>query len=126
MKFVIPAAEDAKAAEHLYNAIKKFAVLQTRLRLTERRIFRIEYMIDGLRHFAEVGKTNQAVGEQVFAILETETRSYLVCSPNRCVYRNDPMLVEARLIRHVLYFEEEIDVEPADQAADSPPTQDSL
>ena len=116
MKFVIPASEDETAAEHLYGAIKKFAVLQTRLRLTERRVFSIDYYIDGVRHFAEVGKTNPVVGEQVFAILETETRSYLVCSPNRCVYRNDPMLVESRLIRRVVYFEDEI----AEPASDSP------
>src|SRR6187402_1808645 len=106
MKFVIPAADDADAAEHLYGAIKKFAVLQTRLRLTERRVFSIDYWIDGVRHIAEVGKTSQAMGEQVFAILETEIGSYLVCSPTRCVYQNEPMHVEGRLVRRVVYFEE--------------------
>lgn len=114
MKFVIPAAEDEDAAEHLYGAIKKFAVLQTRLRLTERRVFSIEYFIDGFRHFAEVGKTHPELGEQVFAILEADTRSYVLCSPNRCVYRNEPMLIESRLIRRVIYFEDAVQLEPSE------------
>ncbi len=114
MKFVIPATEDESAAEHLYGAIRKFAMLQTRLRLTERRVFFIEYVIDGIRHFAEVGKTHSNLGEQVYAILEAESKSYLLCSPNRCVYRNEPMFVESRLIRRVIYFEEETPLEPAE------------
>jgi hypothetical protein len=124
MKFVIPAAEDESGAEHLYDSIKKFAVLQTRLRLTERRVFSIEYFVDGIRYFAEVGKTHAELGEQVFAILEAESRSYLLCSPNRCVYRNEPMLVESRSIRRVTYFEDETQLETVElktlliQAAD--------
>ena len=107
MKFVIPASDDESQAETLYDSIRQFAMLQTRLLLSERRVFSIEYMIDGLRHWAEVGKVNPGVGEEVFAILETNSSSYLVCSPNRCVYRNEPMHVESRQIRRVVYFDDE-------------------
>lgn len=112
MKFVIPAAEDEEAAEHLYGAIRKFAILQTRLRLTERRVLSIDYVADGVRHFAEVGKTHLNLGEQVYAILEAESKSYLLCSPNRCVYRNEPMFIESRMVRRVIYFEDESLSEP--------------
>ena len=118
MKFVIPASDDDSQAEFLYDSIRKFAVLQTRSLLSERRVFSIEYMMDGQRYWAEVGKFNPGVGEQVFAILETDSSSYLVCSPNRCVYRNDPMHVESRQIRRVVYFEDEIETEALEQISD--------
>ena len=126
MKFVSPASDDDGQAELLYDSIRKFAVLQTRSLLSERRVFSIEYMMDGQRFWAEVGKFNPGVGEQVFAILETNSSSYLVCSPNRCVYRNDPMHVESRQIRRVVYFEDEIETELVEPMSDDPISPDPL
>jgi hypothetical protein len=107
MRFLIPAAEDEHKAEHLYGAIRKFAELQTRLKVTDRRVMRIDYSLEGKRIWAEVGHTHEALGEQLFAILETEQRIFLLCSPSRCVYHGEPLHIESRHVHRVIYFDEE-------------------
>lgn len=103
MRFTVPTADDEEMAESIYDAIRRFAELQTRFGVADRRVRRIEYNLEGRRLWAEVGHSHE--GEQVFAILETVQKVFLLCSPNRCVYRGEPMRIDARHVFRVLYFE---------------------
>ncbi|MBA7709687.1 hypothetical protein ES703_118609 [subsurface metagenome] len=92
MKFFIPDMQDKPdKAEELYKAIKDFAKTSVGWNITNRRIFRISYQHDGRPHEAEVGKINDVNNEPVIAILESN--AYLVCTPNRGVLRDMPILV---------------------------------
>ena len=86
-KFFIPHAETPEQAEETYKAIKYFVQYD----ISERRIFRIEYIHNGIKHEAEVGAISTANGEEVIAILESFV--YLVCTPNRGVIRGIPIHV---------------------------------
>lgn len=59
--------------------------------ITGRRIFRLTFRDKGKECQAEVGKQTPMNGEVVVAILESNT--YLVCTPNRGVLRDMPMMV---------------------------------
>jgi hypothetical protein len=85
-KFFIPHTETREASERIYQVIKASAQIITMHPITERRIFRIEYIHNGIRHEAEVGAISTANGEEVMAILESFM--YLVCTPSRGVARN--------------------------------------
>ena len=108
MEFFLPCADDLKIAEENYNAIKKFAEQQTFFEVTEKRIFSLRYEHEGRRHYAEVGKVHGRIGELVIAILESKSLSgqtvFLICSPNRCVLRGEPMLVGEDEVRELNRF----------------------
>lgn len=92
-KFFIPHAETPEASERIYQVIKAFAQITTKYDISERRIFRIEYTHNGIKHEAEVGAISTANGEEVMAILESFV--YLVCTPSRGVAENTlPIYVE--------------------------------
>jgi len=57
MKFFIPAAEHAAQAEEVYGSIRRFVSKQVG-RLTDKRIFRIQFSHDGKQY-------NLAVGDHV-------------------------------------------------------------
>ncbi len=91
-KFFMPHAETPEASERIYQVIKAFVQVTTEHPITERRIFRIEYTHNEIKHEAEVGATSTANGEEVMAILESFV--YLVCTPSRGVARDTlPMFV---------------------------------
>jgi hypothetical protein len=90
--FLPPVEDDPELAESTYAAIKKFAEEQTGWRVTDRRIFRVEYTHDSQEHVAEVGSADNRIGEVCVAILETP-ECFLVCTRNRGVERGEPMLV---------------------------------
>lgn len=106
MKFFLPAADDETQAENVYDSIKKFAEEQTGWRTTPRRIFSLSYRHEGKDYHAEIGKVHGRIGEIVIAILETNNRCFLVCSPNRCVLRGEPMLVGDNEVRELVDFEQ--------------------
>ena len=96
MKFFIPHAKSEEEETKVYEAIKEFAKTNTSWEIKERRIFSIEYTHDGKRIYAEVGKKENLIGEEVIAILESgylNVSVYLVCTPNRGVIRGMPILV---------------------------------
>jgi len=87
MKFFIPAAEDAAQAEEVYQSIRKFVADQVG-RLTNKRIFRIQFVRDGKQYNLAVGDRFEDLrAERVIAILEG--RIYYVCTPNRGVVRGE-------------------------------------
>ena len=73
--------------------------------ITERKIFSIRYVHNGKEYYAEVGKIERAVGEEVFAILESNT--YLICTPSRGVFRGIPLLVGEQETISVVDFEDD-------------------
>ena len=54
MKFFIPGAEDAAQAEQVYRSIRRFVSEQVG-RLTDKRIFRIQFVRDGRQYNLAVG-----------------------------------------------------------------------
>ena len=102
MKFFIPHAKDKQQEKKVYEGIKKFAKDNTSWDIKERRIFSIEY--------AEVGKIENLIGEEVIAILESGYSNisvYLVCTPNRGVIRGMPILVGEESVYSIVDFDKE-------------------
>ena len=91
VKFFIPHAKTTEEAERIYKAIKSIAQRTTTYHISERRIFRIEYTHNGIKHEAKVGAVSTANGEEVMAILESFV--FLVCTPTRGVSGNIPIYV---------------------------------
>lgn len=103
MKFFIPHTDDEKHAENVYEAIKKFAKESTGWNISDKKIFSIRYIHNGKEYYAEVGKKEGLEGEEVIAILASNT--YLVCTSNRGVVRGDPILVGFNEARNIVYFD---------------------
>ena len=94
MKFFIPAAEDEKQKQSVYNAIKQFLGEELGAKFDDRKIFKLQYIHDGKQYYAEVGKIDQVNGEHIIAILhEPLRRLYHVCTKNRGVVRGMSILV---------------------------------
>ena len=90
--FFVPGAEDdPDLAERIWLTTKLFAQEQTGWEVSDRRVFRVEFVHNGQELAAEVGQTEPLEGEQCIAILESN--SFLVCTPNRGVDRGFPILV---------------------------------
>ena len=104
MKFFIPEAKDANQAERFWVATKTFAEKTLGWKVSNRRIFSIDFSHDGKDRYVEVGKPDPDVGEIVIAILESN--AYLVCTANRGVRRGMPLLVGKEEARQVMDFED--------------------
>lgn len=93
-KFFIPHAETPEASERIYQVIKGTAQSQLAGIISERRIFRIEFMQGEIRYEFEVGKNANfhEVQDEVMAIYELG-EAYLVCTPSRGVDPRFPMPV---------------------------------
>ena len=91
MRFFVPAVKDETQAEEVWVSIKKFAEEMLGWEISERRIFSIAYQHQDKDYHVEVGKPDSRNNELVIAILESKT--YLVCTPNRGVVRGIPILV---------------------------------
>ncbi len=102
MKFFVPSVANEKEAEDLYQATKKFAA-ENCWPVTDRRIQTIGFRDKGRLVTAEVGKVEPITGETVVAIFES--RSYLVCTPNRGVLRGMPILVGKHEVSSVTVFD---------------------
>jgi hypothetical protein len=104
MKFFIPTAKDDTKGEELYEAITKFAQETTGWKISNRRIFSIDYFHEHKEYHVEVGKPDPMIGEVVMAILES--KAFLVCTPNRGVVRGMPILVGINEATDIIDFAE--------------------
>jgi len=96
---------DDATAEDMLQAVRKFARETTGWGdPSDRRIYRIEYTHGGKDYVAEVGRPEPRTGELVMFILESTT--YLVCTPNRGVLRELPLLIGKDEATRVEDFEE--------------------
>ena len=93
MEFFIPHAETPEAAERIYQEIKRRAQGSFPGPLSERRIFRIEFIHRSVRYEIEVGKKANfhEVNDEVKAIFESESTAYLICTPSRGIDPHFPM-----------------------------------
>jgi hypothetical protein len=103
MRFFIPHAKDKEEEIEVYTAVKKFAKENLGWSISDRKIFSIDYVHDGKRYRAEVGKVENLIGEEVIAILESN--AYLICTPNRGVIRGEPILVGTESAHSVVDFD---------------------
>lgn len=101
MKFFIPFAESDKEAESVYDSIKEFLRTEYSRFSSDERIYRIEFTRDGIDYIETVGDCSQVNGEQIIAILQCNGVHH-VCTKNRGVLKNEPMLASADCI---IYFE---------------------
>ena len=93
-KFFDPAARDRAQAEEMRAVIRRFLETQRR-QTSDRRIFRLNYVHNGELRVAQVGELfGPELPETVIAIFEGEGIFY-VCTPNRGVRRDEPVLVGA-------------------------------
>ncbi|NQT80260.1 MAG: hypothetical protein HQ555_07725 [Candidatus Aminicenantes bacterium] len=104
MKYFVPNAKDSKEAQYILEATKKFVKKMLGWDVTDRKIFRLKYEHDGKKRIAEVGKEEEATNEVVILILESNT--YLVCTANRGVLRDIPLLVGKEEVRFIEDFED--------------------
>jgi hypothetical protein len=102
MQFFVPTTTTPEDAARLYEAIKAFAKDTLQWPISDRKIFRIEYVHGGKTEQAEVGKRSDVNQEEVLAILESN--AFLVCTPNRGVLRGDPILVGTGEVRVIEDF----------------------
>ncbi len=107
MKFFIPAAKDAPAAESMYDTICRFNTEQMTATLSLRRIYRVSGVHDRKEFTATVGEPFQRLGETVVAILlDTKRNCYFICTANRGVARGIPYLSGSDEIKSVEEFEQ--------------------
>lgn len=104
MRFFIPRAKDEIMAEEVYLAIKKHVENEMEWEVSEERIFRIKYTHNGIRALAQVGQPEPDINEPIFAILRSN--AYLVCTPNRGVFKGLPLLIGNEEVQSVEHFEE--------------------
>lgn len=90
-------------------------------RVTDRRIFRLQYIHDGENEVAQVGRphryghpytweykqdySDRKAGEWVVVILENEDGPFLVCTRNRRFVRGEPILFGTSEVYEVVYFD---------------------
>lgn len=99
VKFFMPAAQDDAQAEQVYRGLVEGIAKEERP-LTNRRIFRIEFVHDGQKLIAEVGKTLD--GNLVIAILETKDSTLFYAIR----YRAPRFLIGTHAVRSLTLFED--------------------
>jgi hypothetical protein len=120
-EFFIPYVDSAAKAEEYWSATKTFMENEHGWRrVTDRRIFRLEYIHNGKNEVAQVGEprryghpptweykqdfSDPKAGEWVVVILENEGGPFLVCTHNRGFVRGEPILVGIDEVYKVVYF----------------------
>ena len=112
--FFVPAATTEEQAEQLWQTTRSFLAAYGH-RTTERRIFRLDFGHKGESYIAEIGQPERRVtagremptGEPVLVILEGEGGGlFFVCTPNRGVLRDMPLLVGASSVSAITDFTE--------------------
>ena len=104
MKFFIPTAT-AVHAERVWHQIRQYAEPAIRERLSDRRVFRLDFERDGMVLVAEVGQVleNEA-NELVFAILESEG-DFFICTLSHGINRGRPFRIESNAVQTAVDFD---------------------
>jgi len=105
LKFFVPTANNKEEETKYYDAIIKFngGHGSGNWEITDRHIFSIDFVHDGKRYYAEVGKFTNFNGEMVMAILESN--AFMVVTMNRGFLRDMPILVGKEAAYAVVDFE---------------------
>jgi hypothetical protein len=107
MKFFMPkpfvaSVSDARKA---HECMRRFAKKTIGVEATDRKVYRIEFVRDGIRDELRVGQQDFDSGETVVAILDAP-RQYLVCTPNQGGYQGEPIVIRKRQTKSVDEFDE--------------------
>ena len=97
MKFFIPGI-DTDETEKVYAAIKEFNTKQLNSDINEDRIYSVEYYDDESKE-----RVKATVGESGVMVILRMGGTYLICTANRGVYRDLPIMVGA--LRGIVEFE---------------------
>jgi len=85
--------------------MRRFAKQKLGVEASERKVYRIEFVRDGVRDELCVGQQEFDSGEPVLAILDAP-RKYLVCTPNQGGYRGEPIVIGKQRTQSVDEFDE--------------------
>lgn len=100
MKFYIP---NIKEPEALYSSVVKFMNSQG-FAIENRRYRSVSYVYNGKNTRDVVGTKNSSNNEEVLIILKAESL-FLVCTANRGVLREGPILIGTHEVSEFEYFE---------------------
>lgn len=90
--FFVPYAKDLDEAESVWRATVAFAEMQGSHINKHRRIYASRYVHEGREVVDVVGDKDRYGGEEILAILRTESPGpLLICTPNRGVVRGEPI-----------------------------------
>ncbi len=105
MRFFIPDAKDEVEAESLYQAIRGFVAREMHEEPTDRRIYSITHVHDGVRHVATVGERfDLLMNETVVAIMEGRRAWYVFTLEGGIAHRL-PYIVGPAKVCHIEDFE---------------------
>jgi hypothetical protein len=108
MRFFVGCAFDLKTRESVYEATREYVSKDLGVELSDRRVYQIFGIRNGIAFEAKVGEAFERFCEPVIAILFDEgTNLYYVCTPNRGGMRGVPYLFESSELQYVADFEPE-------------------
>lgn len=107
MKFFVPKPfiSSIGEASKAHECMRRFAKQTLGLEASDRKVYRIEFVREGIRDELCVGEHDFDSGETVVAILDAPGK-YLVCTPNRGGYQGEPIVVGKRQTKSVDEFDE--------------------
>jgi hypothetical protein len=103
MKFFLPHIADEAMALETFESIRKFVEETTGWTVSSRKVVSLRYYHEPMDHYAEVGKNDPSIGEEIIAILHSNT--FLICTRNRGVLRGLPILVGENEVYEATDFE---------------------
>jgi hypothetical protein len=103
MQFFLPHTADEALALETFESIRKYAEETTGWTVSSRKIFSLRYHHESTDHYAEVGKNDPSSGEEIIAILHSNT--FLICTRNRGVLRGLPIQVGENEVYEATDFE---------------------
>ncbi len=103
MQFFLPHTADEALALETFESIRKYAEETTGWTVSSRKIFSLRYHHEPTDHYAEVGKNDPSIGEEIIAILHSYT--FLICTRNRGVLRGLPIQVGENEVYEATDFE---------------------
>ena len=108
MKFFIPAADSPEHEASVYESIKTSLKDKLGAEFSDWRIQCLDWVHKGKEHSAIVGEITTFNGETVIAILyEDARRLYHVCTENRGVLRDWPILAGESSVKNSAHFDPE-------------------
>ncbi len=104
MKFFIPHTTGTDQENMVYTKIKANARESTGWDIHREKVYSLEYTFEGTSYIAEVGKIEKRQGEEVIAILASNT--YLIFTRNRGLIRGGPIKVGQNEVTKIELFED--------------------
>ncbi len=105
MKFFVPFIEDQASAERMYAAVKEFTSNETGWSIIPGRVFALRYRMNNCEFLAQVGIPHPpGPGAEVVVCILRTAGFYLVCTQNRGVMRNLPLVIPRGRVSDMEFF----------------------